>query len=150
MDDEKMRQIGRWIQQESWEAVFNSNMSSGMAEQFQNVVFEKLDNICPEEELKITKMEGKQTSLALQKLSWQRLREYTKQGNSAHFKEIKQKQKRRWLLEGQSQIEKAIEKAGGNGDGWMKQIKSLSARPGEEISSSFRLPSHIDENISLF
>ena len=30
----------------------------------------------------------------------------------------------------------------------MKQIKSLSARPGEEISSSFRLPSHIDQNLS--
>ena len=30
----------------------------------------------------------------------------------------------------------------------MREIKSLSARPEEEVSSSFNLPTHIDENLS--
>ena len=65
-----------------------------MASEFTRVVFEKLDQICPEEELKISKLDGKQTSLALQSLARQRLREYTRNGNSEKFKEIKRKQKR--------------------------------------------------------
>ena len=148
MDDEKKMRIGQWVQQESWEDVYNGNTASGMAVQFTKVVFEQLDKICPEEEIQISKMEGKETSLALQSIARQKLREYTRHGNSVKFKELKRKQKSRIRLEGQKKLEKAIEKAGKRGSGWMKKAKVLSARPGEDISGTFSLPSHIDNNFS--
>ena len=93
VDLEKTRRLAQWIQQETWEDVFNSENSSEMAQQFHKVVFDKLNAICPEEELIISQMDGKQTSLALQRLARQRLREYTRHGNTPKFKELKLKQK---------------------------------------------------------
>ena len=60
-----------------------------MVDKFTELLFSKLDNICPEETIKITKLEGKITSGALQKLARQRLREFSRHGNSERFKEIK-------------------------------------------------------------
>ena len=91
VDDAKKMKIGQWIQQESWETVFNCKSSSQMASQFTKLVFEKLDQICPEEHLKITKMDGKQTSLALQTLARQRLREYEK---TWQFREVQRDKKK--------------------------------------------------------
>ena len=87
-------------------------------------------------------------SLALQSLARQRLREYSRHGNSDKFKAIKRKQKERRRLEGQKKLDKAIEEAGKNGSGWMKKAKSLASRPGEDLSSTFSLPSHIDQNLT--
>ena len=78
-NDLSKKEIARWIQSESWEDLHNSIKP---AETFVKMVFQKLDQICPEEEIKITKFDGKVKSLALQKLGRQKLREFTKHGNS--------------------------------------------------------------------
>ena len=69
-------------------------------------MFGKLDEICPEEVIKITKLDGKVKSLALQKLGRQKLREYTKHGNSNKFKALKTKQQARVKFEGQKALNK--------------------------------------------
>ena len=148
VDDEKKKLIGQWIQQESWEAVYDGKSATGMADEFTKIVFQQLAKICPEEELKITKMDGKHTSLALQSLAWQRLREYTKHGNSKKFKELKRKQKERRRMEGRKQLDKAIVEAGTKGTGWMRKVKAMSARPGEDLSPTFSLPSHMELNLN--
>ena len=92
--------IGQWIQKETWEDVFNGKNSTVMASEFTRVVFEKLDQICPEEELKISKLDGKQTSLALQSLA---------------------RQKARQRLEAKKELHKAIKDAGEKGTKWMRK-----------------------------
>ena len=82
LDDEKSRKVRQWIQQETWEEVFNANSDSGMAEKLPEVVFRKLDEICPVEEIKLTKFSEKVIAKALQELARQKLREYNKHGNS--------------------------------------------------------------------
>ena len=74
-NDARKKEMAKWIQHESWEDLFNSTKP---AEKFEEIVFGKLDEICPEEVIKITKLDGKVKSLALQKLGRQKLREYTK------------------------------------------------------------------------
>ena len=98
INDTRTRKIAEWIQQESWEELYNSTRP---AETFSEMVFKKLDEICPEEEIRVTKLDGKVKSLALQKLGRQKLREYTNHGNSERFKALKKKQKLRIKLEGQ-------------------------------------------------
>ena len=86
-----------------------------MAENFSNILQAKFDEICPVEEVKISQMEGKQTSLALQKLTRQKKREFTKHGNSSHFKYLKKKVKERIKIEGEKALEKQFENAKGKG-----------------------------------
>ena len=76
MDDRRKTELANWIQQESWEEVFDGNSSSGMAVKLIEVVERNIDKICPNEEVKISQFEGKITSLALQKLTRQKKREY--------------------------------------------------------------------------
>ena len=111
IDDNKKRLLAEWIQHESWEGVYDGGTSSGMAVNFIDVVNGNIDKICPEVEVRISQLDGKVTSLALQTLSRQKKREYTKNGNSQKFKDIKRKQKDRIRLEGQKLLERHIEAA---------------------------------------
>ena len=104
--------------------------------------------ICPEETIKISQLNGKVTSLALQKLSREKNREYTKHGSSLRFKALKKQMKERIKLEGEKALEKQIENANGKGMKWMREASRLSARPGEDTSSTFSLPTHIDANFT--
>ena len=90
IDENRKRKLADWIQHESWEEVLNSKH---MAETMMKVVSRKLDEICPEEEVRVSQMEGKINSLALQKLFRQKQREYLKHGCSEKFKELKKKTK---------------------------------------------------------
>ena len=76
IDDERKRKLGQWITRESWEMVFDGGSATGMVDKLTKLIFSKLDEICQEETVKITKLEGKLTSKALQVLSRQRLREF--------------------------------------------------------------------------
>ena len=104
MDDRRKTELANWIQQESWEEVFDGNSASGMAVKLIEVVERNIDKICPIEEVKISQFEGKITSLALQKLTRQKKREYTKNGNSIKFKQLKKKLSEKVKSEGQSTI----------------------------------------------
>ena len=95
IDEEKKKKIANWVQHKSWEEVYDGDSASEMADKLVEVVFRNINKICPEEEAKITKMDGKETSLALQSLSRQKLREYTKHGNTEGFRHLKRKQKDR-------------------------------------------------------
>ena len=79
INDEALRKIGQWLHQETWEEMLDSGTE--MANKFQELVFKNLDEICRESEVKLTKLDGKTTSMALQSLARQRLREHTKNGN---------------------------------------------------------------------
>ena len=50
--------------------------------------------------------------------------------------------------EANKQLNKQIETAGEGGMKWIREAKRLSARPGEDTSPAFSLPSHIDRNLT--
>ena len=52
LDELRKRKIAEWIQRETWEELYNSK---GLAKEFEQIVFKKLDEICPKECVKITK-----------------------------------------------------------------------------------------------
>ena len=94
-------------------------------------------------------LEGKLVLTALQDLARARLREYSKNLNFNKFKEIKRKQKARLKLEAQKIINKNIDSATeGKGMKWILDAKRLSTRPGEDVTSTFQLPGHIDRNLT--
>ena len=87
IDSHRISQLAGWIQHKSWEELYNSKSSSDMAEKLIELVNGKMDQICPEVEVRISQLDGKQTSLALQTLIRQKKREYDKHGTSKRFKE---------------------------------------------------------------
>ena len=66
-----------------------------MVDNSTQLVTENIDRICPEVEVKISQIDNKVTSQALQSLGRQNMREYSKQGNSQKYKIIKNKTKER-------------------------------------------------------
>ena len=145
MDEYRKKKLADWIQHESWQELDDSkNKAQTMIE----VVSRKLDEICPKEEVRVSQMDGKINSLALQKLGRQKQREYSKHGCSNKFKAIKKKMKARIRLEGEKSIDKMLENAERKGLGWIQEANRLSARPGEDIGASFNLPAHIDANFT--
>ena len=148
VDSSKIKRLADWIQQESWEKVYDGNDSSGMAQNFIDLAEEKLEEICPLEEVKISQLDGKITSLALQKLTRAKNREYNKHGFSKNFHELKKKVTERIKVEGEKALEKVFENSKGKGTKWVREASRLSARPGEGTSSTFTLPSHIKDNLT--
>ena len=71
----------------------------------------KLDQICPEDEVRISQLDGKINSLALQKLTRLKQREYTKHGCSTKYKDLKKKVKLRVQKEGEKAIPNMLENA---------------------------------------
>ena len=104
-----------------------------------------IDKICPEVEVRISQ-DGKVTSLSLQTLSRQKKREYTKNGNSQKYNALKKKMEYKLKMEGIKALEKQIENTNEKCGKWIKKANRISARPGEEASNTFTLPSHIDAN----
>ena len=145
LDEDRKRKLAEWIQHESWEELYDSQ---GMAEKFSEMVFRKLDDICPEESIKITKFDGKVKSLALQKLGRMKLREYSKHGFSSRFKDLKRKMKERVKFEGKKALDKLLEDAGEKSNKWMREVNRISARPREDRSSTFSVQSHIDASLT--
>ena len=47
-------------------------------------------------------------------------------------------------IEGKKALEKQLEK----GMKWFREAKRASARPGEDVTGSFSLPSHVDDNLT--
>ena len=111
VNNSRIIKLAQWIQHESWQHVYDGNTTSGMAENLIEVVSEKLNEICPEEEVKISQFEGKITSLALQKLVRIKKREFEKHGFSKRFKVLKKKVKDRIKLEGEKALQKVLESA---------------------------------------
>ena len=50
--------------------------------------------------------------------------------------------------EGDKAISKMLENAEGKGTRWIQEANRLGARPGEDTSPTFSLPSHIDSNFT--
>ena len=144
--EDDIKRFGQWIQQETWEDMLNCK--SSMSRKYADIVFKKLDEICPEVEIKISKMDGKVTSMALQKLSRQKLREHARHGYSEKFKELTRKQKARIKLENLKEIEKKIENGNAKGMKWMREATRMSSRPGDDTTSTFTLPAHLDANFT--
>ena len=145
LDESRKRKLAEWIQHESWEQLYNSK---GPAEVFEKMVFKKLDEICPEECVKITKYDGKLKSLALQKLGRSKLREFSKHGFSQRFKDLKKKMKDRIIFEGKKSLDKLLDDAGQKNNKWIREANRISARPGDDSSSTFSVQSHVDAGLS--
>ena len=111
-NENRKRRFATWIQSESWDNIFNSK---NKAEKMIEMVNGNLDQICLVDEVRISQLDKKINSLALQKLTRLKQIEYPKQGCSAKYKDLKKKVKHRVKKEGEKAISNMLENAKGKG-----------------------------------
>ena len=108
----------------------------------------RLDLHCPAKTIKISNLDGKFNSTAVKQAARRKNREYSKHGNSARYKLLKKEVKNRIKEETTKFIKKQTDNATSNNSSWMKHVKMLTARPGDNLEVSFQLPKHLQMNMS--
>ena len=101
------------------------NSSIASADKLIEIVNGKLDEIWPEEDVRVSQLDGKIISLSLQKLKRLKQKEYTKHGCSTKYKMLKKKVKYRVKKEGNKAISKMLENATGKGRKWIQEANRL-------------------------
>ena len=147
--EDSKKKIAAWLQSESWEYIYDGLTSSDMAERFHHVVKSRIEEYCPTKIVKISALNnGKPRFPAVEKLVRQKKRIYSLKGNCPKFKELKKKVKEKLKSEGKKFIERQVELAKERRGNWQKNVKKLTARPGEDLNPNFVLPNHQEEGLS--
>ena len=148
LTDAAISRFASWIQHEPWTFVYNGRDTSDMVERFNFLIQLNLDTHFPTKTVKTTNLDGKISSMAVKQASRRKNREYAKHGNSAKYKELKKEVKAKLSDATASFLNKQAEHVTVKDNGWLKHVKHLTARPGDQPTSTFSLPQHVEDNLS--
>ena len=148
LTNDAISNFGNWIQQESWEYVYNGVDSSDMVDRLNFIINLNLDTHCPTKTIKISNLDGKFSSAAVKQASRRKNREYTKNGNSAKYKELKKEVKVKLKEAAVNFLEKQTNLVTAKNNSWLRHVKLLTARPGDQSQSTFTLPQHVEDNLT--
>ena len=145
---EAISSFASWVQQESWEYVYDGADPSDMVKRFNFLVNLNLDLHCPTKTLKTTNLDGKLSSPEVKQACRRKNREYQKHGNSIKYKRLKKEVKTKLREAAKKFLDKQTCLVASKNNSWLKHVKRLTARPGDQSSSSFHLPQHIEDGLS--
>ena len=148
LPDAVIANFASWVQHESWEFVFNGIDSSDMVDRFNFLIQLRLDMHCPTKTVKISNLDGKVSSPAVRQACRRKNREYLKNGNSAKYKELKKDVKAKLKDATAKLLEKQSEQITVKNNSWLRHVKQLTARPGDQTQSTFTLPQHVEDSLS--
>ena len=148
LPDEALQGFAGWVQRESWQFVYDGTDTSDMVDRFNFIVNINLDHYCPTKTMKTTNLDGRICSAAVKQASRRKNREYEKHGNSAKYKDLKKVVKVKLKDATKKFLEKQISLVGSKNKSWLKHVKHIAARPGDQTSSTFSLPQHVEENLT--
>ena len=148
LSDAAIAGFASWIQHESWEFVYNGADVSDMVERFNFIVKLNLDHYCPTKTVKTTNLDGKICCAAVRQASRRKNREYSKNGNSDKYKELKKKLKIKLREATTKFLAKQADLVSAKNMSWLKHVKNIAARPGDQPNKTFTLPKHVEENLS--
>ena len=140
--------FANWVQKESWELVFKGSDPSDMVDRFNLLLDFNLKTHCPTKTVKISNLDGKICSAAVKQAARRKNREYTKHGNSTRYKELKKVESQKLKEATVEFLDKQVNQVATNSNSWLKHIKLLAARPGDQLETSFKLPKHLEDNLS--
>ena len=148
LPDVAITNFANWVQHESWEFVFNGVDSSDMVDRFNYLVQLNLDTHCPARTVKTNNLDEKITCPAVKQASRRKNREYSKHGNSAKYKELKKEVKTKLSDATSKLLRKQTEQVSAKNNSWLKHVKQLTARPGDQPQATFSLPQHDEDSLS--
>ena len=115
---------------------------------FEQLVNEKLNQFCPEKEMRL----GSQDKMFItaEKISRHKNREYNKRGKSKKYVELEKLFKTKFKIESGKYLEKSLDALRDSKPGQAYNIlKKMGAMPGDCIdANTFSLPNYEEENLS--
>ena len=148
LPDEAISGFAGWVQHESWEFVYNGLDTSDMVSRFNFLINLNLDHYCPTKTIKTSNLDGKICSAEVKQASRKKNREYAKNGNSARYKELKHEVKTKLKESSEKFLNKQINLVSSKNNSWLKHVKKIAARPGDQPNPTFSLPKHVEDELS--
>ena len=148
LSDDSIAKFAQWIQHEPWTFVYDGVDTTDMVDRLNFLLELNLEQSCPSKTIRSTNLDGKIRSVAVDQACRRKKREYDKHGNSSKYKELKKEAKATLKAATSKFLSKQIELVGAKSNAWLRHVKVIAARPGETTSTTFSLPSHIEENLS--
>ena len=150
LPDSCLAKFGEWIMNEEWESISESLSPTEQVLKFEHLTQEKLNQYCPEKEIKISSQDKCWMNSELKRIHRQKSREYTKRGKSEKYKKLSQEFESKYNLEAQKYMQKNINELKETNPGRAyKVLKRMGAQPGDcSENDSFILPNHEIEGLS--
>ena len=139
LPESKLELFGKWLTTAEWDNLDLHLTPQGMLDEYNKVIFEKLDQYCPIKRVKLGFLDKPWTTPELKTLKRRRQREYCKKGKSLKYKKL------------QAEFEVKTRKAAQNY--MMKNIEALKiTNPGQTFNILKRMgapPGQIDESATF-
>ena len=150
LPDSSVRKFGDWLVQEDWDRLKDDMSPTQMSVVFEQLVGNKLNQLCPEKEVKVSSQDKPFITGELKKIKRLKSREYTRRGKTQKYKDLQKKFKSKYKIEAEKYLNKNLDALKETKPGQAYSIlKKMGAQPGDCIdSNSFSLPSHEADNLT--
>ena len=99
LPESNVRKFGQWIVTEEWSGIKDSMSPTEMAVAFEQLVCDKLDQFCPEEELKFSSQDKPFITGELKRIDRLKSREYNKRGKTQKYKDLESQFQSKYKME---------------------------------------------------
>ena len=136
--------FGEWIVGETWDEVNSEASTTEQAQQFEELINQKLQTFCPLKEMKISSQDKLFITSELKRIDRLKNREYLKKGKTAKYLNLKKQFDVKYKIAAENYLEKNMEALREAKPGQaFSVLKRLGAQPGDCLDgSSFTLPDH--------
>ena len=150
LPDSSVRKFGDWLVQEDWDRLKDDMSPTQMSVVFEQLVGNKLNQLCPEKEVKVSSQDKPFITGELKKIKRLKSREYTRRGKTQKYKDLQKKFKSKYKIEAEKYLNKNLDALKETKPGQAYSIlKKMGAQPGDCIdSNTFSLPSHEADNLT--
>jgi hypothetical protein len=119
LPDSSVRKFGDWLVQEDWDRLRYDISPTQMSVVFEQLVGNKLNQFCPEKEVKVSSQDKPFITGELKKMKRLKSREYNRRGKTQKYKDLQKKFKSKYKIEAEKYLNKNLDalnhKKGGGG-----------------------------------
>ena len=144
LPDSSVRKFGEWIVTEGWESVQDNLSPTEQVAEFERLVQDKLNQFCPEKELKLSSQDKPFITAELKVIDRRKSREYNKRGKTKKYHDLAHKFEEKYRYEAKKYLDKNLDALKQTKPGKAYSIlKKMGAQPGDCVdANTFSLPNH--------
>ena len=151
LPESSIQKFGEWIVGEGWDSISDKMSPTEQTAVFEKLINTKLNQFCPEKEIKLSSQDKPFITAELRKIKRQKSREYVKNGKSEKYKKLDKLFETKYKSEAEKYLQKNLDALRETNPGQAYHIlKKMGAQPGDciDANNTFTLSNHEDDNLS--
>ena len=150
LPESRVRKFGEWIVTKDWDCLKGNMSPTEESVEFEQLLNAKLNQFCPEKEIKLSSQDKPFITAELKKVKRQKSREYIKRGKTDKYRQLDKIFTEKYKNESKKYLQKNLDALRDTNPGQAYNIlKKMGAQPGDCIDANqFTLPNHENENLS--